>query len=117
MFYQHENYDPTNILNDIAIIQLNEDVELNEYVQIACLPKSNIYSTYANQSSWIIGWGTTKTYKKASADSLQNAQISILNNSFCNKVIQENTKNWNSQICAGTLDGSRDTCQGIYKIF
>jgi len=47
-------------LNDIAILKLKTEANLNEYIQIACLPSS--YSTSypePNQQTWALGWGTT----------------------------------------------------------
>jgi secreted trypsin-like serine protease len=31
---------------------------------------------------------------------------------MCSSVLTEFEKDWDSQICAGELDGSEDTCQG-----
>ena len=112
---KHELYDSKNILNDIAILELNEAAALSEAIQIACLPDPKWSATaypYSNRSAAIIGWGTTRQSGKSSSNTLKNAIVDILDSSYCNRVAVFDTKNWDSQICAGKLDGSADTCQG-----
>jgi hypothetical protein len=43
----HSGYNDNSYLNDIALVILEEQVELNEYIQIACLPNpsANNYPT------------------------------------------------------------------------
>ena len=64
----------------------------------------------------IIGWGTTKESGNVS-NSLKNAQIEIYDSSICGNTIPECKKYWPSQICAGTLNGTADTCQGESNMF
>ena len=47
-----------NLLNDIALLILDQAVTLNEKIQIACLPQSTS-STYPgdNLDAWAVGWG------------------------------------------------------------
>jgi secreted trypsin-like serine protease len=99
-------------LNDIAILKLSQNVTLNEYIQIACLPKSQS-NTYpgTNIPGWIVGWGTTN-YGGSESNLLRNAKITIYDSSKCNSVLPAISKNWYSQICAGELSGGKDTCQG-----
>lgn len=35
---KHRGYNPNNIDNDIALLKLDEDVELNDEIMPACLP-------------------------------------------------------------------------------
>jgi len=58
LFQKHPNYNPNNNRNDIAILKLSRSVELNQYIQIACLPKEQS-TTYPvpEQPAWIVGWG------------------------------------------------------------
>ena len=87
----------------------------HEAIQIACLPDPKWSVTaypYSNRSAAIIGWGTTRQSGKSSSNTLKNAIVDILDSSYCNRVAVFDTKNWDSQICAGKLDGSADTCQG-----
>lgn len=99
-------------MNDIAIFKLKEKVELNDYIQIACLPpsKSGYYPGW-NISAYIVGWGTTSEGGEISYQ-LKNAKITVYDSGSCENVLPSFTKNWNSQICAGELEGGVDTCQG-----
>ena len=38
----HPNFDPDLLLNDIAIIYLDKPMQLNTYVQPACMPHVNV---------------------------------------------------------------------------
>jgi hypothetical protein len=65
------------------------------------------------------GWG--RIYDKGPESSiLKNAKVTVYGKSYCKLVGPKTPKDWNSQICAGSLDGSVDSCQGgefIFKIF
>jgi trypsin len=45
------------------------------------------------------------------SDVLRNVDLTIYNSSICNDT-GTTIKYWKSQICAGDLDGKKDTCQG-----
>jgi hypothetical protein len=90
---RNSNYDSVANLNDIALILLNEEATLNQYVQIACLPNQAIsfYPNDTNIASWIVGWGDlfgNRTYP----DLLQNAKITLFDSSGCNRVFPSVTK-------------------------
>ncbi len=66
-----------------------------------------------NNDAYAAGWGVTSMDGEAS-NILNNVKLKILNASDCNSVLRNYPKNWNSQICAGILTGTKDTCQGIF---
>ena len=43
---------------------------------------------------------------------LRNSKINIYSAEECTNVEARILKNWNSQICAGVLNASTDSCQG-----
>lgn len=86
-------------MNDIAILKLVREVELNEYIQISCLPFNNPYPK-ENVQAFAVGWGSLN-YSGESPSTLYNVRITVYNNSMCRRVAFEVDKNWNSQICAG----------------
>jgi len=91
------------LLDDIALLKLINPVQLNNNVQLACLPShKEISDQYPlpGSSSFIIGWGTVSE-AGASSNSLKNAQIEIFDKNYCSEVLDELPKNWNAQICAG----------------
>ena len=56
-YKQHPDY-ISFLYDDIAILELSENFELNEYVDVACLPDENI--DYAGYDCYISGWGLTE---------------------------------------------------------
>ncbi|RNA25118.1 suppressor of tumorigenicity 14 -like protein, partial [Brachionus plicatilis] len=109
---KHEQFNEYTLLNDVAIIELNENIESRFDIQFACLPNSSstVYPE-VNRSAFIIGWGRTSENGYPSSV-LQNSKIKIFQADKCSRIEVDVEKNWDSQICAGSLDGSRDTCQG-----
>ena len=55
---KHENYDSDEELNDFALLILDREVDLNQKIQLACLPSSQS-NTYpgTNRDAWVVGWG------------------------------------------------------------
>lgn len=95
---------------------MDRPVELNENVQVACLPDPNtkVYPTSDSPvEGYIVGWGLLDEYGSL-PDRLQNAKVIIYNSSFCANVSTDLVKNWTSQICAGVNEGGVDSCQGFY---
>jgi hypothetical protein len=98
-------------------LKLSEPVELNNNVQIACLPKEQS-SSYpkAPVDAYIIGWGINQLNLKNESlskipDALQNAKILIYDPIFC--MFREKYYEQNSQICAGNYSGLVDSCHGM----
>jgi trypsin len=106
--FVHENYSSSDYSNDIALLFLPTNVTLNNYIQIACLPKesSNTYPG-TNVSVYAAGWGTLSSGGNQ-PDKLQNVKLTAYPASSCTKVNQLT----NGQICAGLYSGGKDTCQG-----
>lgn len=93
------------------MIELQSKAILNEYVQLACLPNLNKTDVENSTSVTAVGWGRTSSAGSLS-DVLRKVNITIYNSSACNNTNNELIKDWNSQLCAGDLNGKKDTCQG-----
>lgn len=104
------------VLNDIAIIKLSWEVELNDNIQLACLPDPNEpnYPTQTDVIAYAMGWGALDENTLAQPDFLQNILINLFNPTTECKDYPDGYNDWNTQICAGYLAGGKDTCQGIY---
>ncbi|CAF0826359.1 unnamed protein product [Brachionus calyciflorus] len=112
-FILHPNYNDSNYLNDIAIIKLAQKVNVNQQVQIACVPNnSRIDYPNENVKAYIAGWGANDTDGTIYPDILKQAVITIYNSSMCKDVLNDLNKNWDKQICAGKYEGGVDSCQG-----
>lgn len=99
-------------MNDIALLKLEIYVELNEFIQLACLPRtSEKYPTSVNISAWAMGWGSTSA-GGTTVSKLRNVKLTVYDERNCLNVVNIYPKNWTTQICAGEYLGGKDTCQG-----
>ena len=111
----HENYNENTKLNDIAIIKLSKVLELNQYIQIACLPSADTkFYPQSNIDCWTLGWGKLGT--NIQPDELYDVKLTIYNSSMCDMVAYGVPKIWESQICAGEYLGGKDSCQGNLSV-
>ena len=104
---KHENFDDVNLFNDIGLIILSKEVELNNYIQIACLPAPS--TTYPNPNgpnpfAYAAGWGTLYTGGPTPSQ-LNNLKLTIYPSTYCYGV-NDGINNWNGQICAGEIAGN-----------
>lgn len=53
----HENYSRAGVRNDIALVQLAEEVSFTKYVRRICLPEAKMKLS-ENDSVVVTGWGT-----------------------------------------------------------
>jgi hypothetical protein len=92
---------------------LSDEVDLNERIQIACLPSPTQVEYKNGTQVWIMGWGKEENSSKAFAISLlRNVRLTLIDNHHCRGLY--NVKhNWTKQICAGDLNGLKNACQGI----
>lgn len=112
-FIKHENYGRYTGENDIAVIKLSRDVSFNDPKNLrpACLWQTvNIPKTTAVAS----GWGQTMNNNaKSLSDDLMKVKLNIFDQNICLNFYKDSGFKFNkNQICAGNLQGGRDTCQG-----
>lgn len=110
----HEDYDKVTILNDIALVKLNQSVNFTETISPVCLPLSD-QAKNKNTDEMVftaIGWGNTEhrngTYEYGSTHKL-HVQVRGVNLTYCNEVYDDEITP--TQICAGGESG-KDSCQG-----
>ena len=112
--FKHEKYNSHTMENDIAVLELSEDVDLETYTPV-CLAKisDNFYGTVAEAEAY--GWGHTKFNGKLS-DKLLKVMLPVVNssNSNCQKSMDADRKPGtgyhDGKICAGGRKG-KDACQ------
>lgn len=113
----HPEYDlDGRILNDIAILKLAWEVELNDNIQLACLPDPNKpgYPTKNGVEAFAAGWGALDQWTQVLPDLLQNVVLDLLDPVYCQAIYGLGMNDWNTQICSGILEGGKDTCQGFF---
>ncbi|XP_058047714.1 acrosin-like [Ahaetulla prasina] len=108
---QHENYQPRQQINDIALVELDDPVKCTDYIQPACFPDSSV-DVSSMVHCYIAGWGYTREKDKSPSDVLKEAKVDLIPTEKCN------SSNWYygsisaSNLCAGFEGGGIDTCQG-----
>lgn len=79
-------------------------VQLNQAVQVACLPDPGNpnYPNNWKETVYAAGWGTTGESGPTSSV-LNNVAMTLYAPELCANVLSDMTKNWDSQLCAGKI--------------
>ncbi|XP_054611716.1 uncharacterized protein LOC129169362 isoform X2 [Dunckerocampus dactyliophorus] len=107
----HPNYDNISFNNDIALLRLSSAVTFTDYIRPVCLAASS--SEFHNGTdSWVTGWGTIQEgVSLPFPQTLQEVEVPVLGNRQCNCLNGVGSVTDN-MICAGVLEGGKDSCQG-----
>ncbi|XP_075216411.1 venom protease-like [Lycorma delicatula] len=109
----HPNYRSEFVYNDIALYELNSLVTFTDTIKPICLPQPNSY--YNVRNVFGAGWGRTD-YAGPRSSILLKVDLDYLAVRDCTNTselrvaprgLEEET-----MICAGVLEGGRDTCSG-----
>ncbi len=100
--HKHLEYDAKTKQNDLAILKLKDSVNLNQFVQLICLPlnkNSNLEDDGQSLTMMptVIGWSISNESSISSesiSDVLEEATVTVLNNSICNKNDDLNDHKW-----------------------
>ncbi|KAM8711065.1 hypothetical protein ACLKA7_000232 [Drosophila subpalustris] len=106
----HPSYDDDEdgaYKHDIAIIELDRNATINEYVAPACLPPS---SGNDNQQLTAAGWGFTEDAGHKSSHLLK-VTLERFDDDLCIARLSLDIDT-RTQLCAGTFRGHGDTCNG-----
>ncbi|XP_037913354.1 serine protease SSP1-like isoform X2 [Hermetia illucens] len=110
---RHEDYSPSNLKNDIAIIKLGTEVAFNEYIQPACLwDKSSIdLSAIVNKEGYVVGFGFNE--EELLSNVLSQAILPVVSFSTC---LESNRAYFgdvltDKNFCAGYRNGT-SVCNG-----
>nr|XP_055051998.1 transmembrane protease serine 13a [Misgurnus anguillicaudatus] len=107
----HESYSSDTNDYDIALLKLTRPVDFSTTVQPICLPTfDQIFS--GNQECWTSGFGTTTQGADHASSSLMGVKVNIIDTNLCNSTKVYGGAISNNMICAGDLNGGRDSCQG-----
>ncbi|CAG9823349.1 unnamed protein product [Phaedon cochleariae] len=110
----HPDYITGKQYNDIALLRLDRAVEFNEFIAPICLTASRDL-TYSKLVA--TGWG--KQESGGVSKELQKVELDYVPRDVCqrgyNGISLEELPDGireESQLCAGSLQGAKDTCQG-----
>ncbi|XP_055655888.1 acrosin-like [Falco peregrinus] len=107
----HQGYSNITQRNDIALLELDQPVQCNAYVQLACVPDASLRVSQL-KNCYISGWGATTARSGRSTDVLQEAQVRLIDVNVCNSSRWYRGAIHTHNVCAGYPQGSIDTCQG-----
>lgn len=114
-FHEHRNYRvEVTPRNDIALLELENDIVLSAHVQPACLPSGrypNEFNTIAEPRAddwcWFVGWGFSQALPanmQSRPDdlsrTLQQARQYPLHSSLCEGLLSEWNPDMNQHLCA-----------------
>uniref|UniRef100_A0A182N9U9 Peptidase S1 domain-containing protein n=1 Tax=Anopheles dirus TaxID=7168 RepID=A0A182N9U9_9DIPT len=102
-------YNAFNNNNDIALLELTYPVAISDRVMPICLPQAT--EMYEGHRGVVTGWGRTKAGGGLS-DTLRQTDVPILTNRECRRAGYWAFQITNKMICAGFLEGGKDSCQG-----
>ncbi|XP_053446576.1 transmembrane protease serine 11B-like isoform X2 [Nycticebus coucang] len=105
----HENYSNFAYHDDIALVQLAEDVPFTKFVRSICLPDANLELS-ENDSVVVTGWGAL-SQNGSFPDILQQAFLKIIDNESCNAPHALSGLVDKTMLCAGFMSGEADACQ------
>ncbi|XP_042576111.1 transmembrane protease serine 9-like [Cyprinus carpio] len=108
---KHPDYSSSTNDNDITLLHLSSPVTFTEYIKPVCLASES--STFFNRTvSWVTGWGNIgSSVPLPSPQNLQEVQVPVVGNRQCKCFYGVSTITDN-MICAGLVEGGKDSCQG-----
>lgn len=105
----HENYSSPGVHDDIALVQLAEEVSFTKYVRRICLPEAEMKLS-ENDSVVVTGWGALSMGGPFPLV-LQQAFLKIIDNKNCNAPYALSGLVSDTMLCAGFMSGDADACQ------
>ncbi|KAM4717038.1 LOW QUALITY PROTEIN: polyserase-2-like [Anableps anableps] len=107
----HPHYNLSAVYNDIALLRLSEPVNFTSYISPVCLAASES-TFYSGVDTWITGWGTIGSgVPLPSPQNLMEVEVPVVRNRQCRCSYGESNIT-DDMMCAGLLEGGKDSCQG-----
>nr|XP_029712949.1 phenoloxidase-activating factor 2 [Aedes albopictus] len=110
----HEKFNPHSLVNNIALLFLDDKFDLTPTINTVCLPPQD----FTIDKGYVIatGWGTTPQNRTKYQHILKSMELEYRQKSDCEQILKRATRNNRfkldpSFICAGGEFG-QDTCQG-----
>uniref|UniRef100_A0A8D8RCZ6 Venom serine protease 34 n=1 Tax=Cacopsylla melanoneura TaxID=428564 RepID=A0A8D8RCZ6_9HEMI len=104
-FYVHEEYNTRTAKNDMALVELDEDIVFSDKVMPICLPYHLIGHNLVGLNVTVLGWGTT-SFGGPTSKVLMETTLQVKAISECREVFRDV---WDKQLC--TYGKNTDACQ------
>uniref|UniRef100_A0A1I8NVF3 Peptidase S1 domain-containing protein n=1 Tax=Stomoxys calcitrans TaxID=35570 RepID=A0A1I8NVF3_STOCA len=105
----HPKYNARTYDNDIAIIKLDEPVEMTELLHPVCMPTPG--KSFKGETATVTGWGALKVGGLTS-NTLQEVKVPIMSQDECRQTRYGASRITDNMLCAGYSEGMKDSCQG-----
>ncbi|OCT59129.1 serine protease 27 isoform X1 [Xenopus laevis] len=117
--YNNPDYHKEGDSGDISLIELVKEVTYTNYILPVCLPDSTV-TFPRGLKCWVTGWGNIMSASSLpSPKTLQEVAVPLIGATECDGYYQTPTsagtstlRVHNDMICAGYLNGGKDSCQG-----
>jgi len=108
--YVHPSYSEFTTDSDVALLELEESCD---YEQVALVDET---LEIEGMTSTIIGWGNLSSTVIDYPETLQQVSVPIVSNEECNEAYNQhplyNNAITDTMVCAGYLEGGKDSCYG-----
>lgn len=110
---EHRNYNPTNLNNDISLIELPVRLQWTTTVQPVQLPSySQTTVTFLNRQATVSGFGKTKDENTQVSDRLMYVNVRVIGNSECAAMYGTDIVRTFTLCSRGWDSNKQSTCQG-----
>jgi len=100
-------YNPYTMHNDIGLIELQTEI-----TEVKPLPLHTEDDLTAGEETWVAGWGNSSIDTQNYPNLLQEVMLPVIDLEVCNSATSYNGFLYNGEICAGYMEGGKDSCQG-----
>ncbi|KAM7413081.1 hypothetical protein PAMA_020455 [Pampus argenteus] len=107
----NENYNDKTNDQDVALLKLTSPVLFNDNVHPACLPAFD-QKLPQTTKCWTSGFGTTESGSGTVSKDLMEVVVDIIDTQVCNSPRVYGGLVTKHMLCAGDLNGGKDSCQG-----
>merc|ERR1712241_11060 len=106
---KHKDFNPSTLVNDIAILTLETPARMSNSVKTVCLP--TVSSTYVNRRVTVSGWGALSE-GGGQPSALHEVDVTVMSNAQCGNNYNSRIPGQivDSMICAA--DYNKDSCSG-----
>ncbi|KAG8433547.1 hypothetical protein GDO86_017736 [Hymenochirus boettgeri] len=112
----HPDYDRNLLFNDISLLELDREVDLTEYIIPVCIPSVTVKFP-TGLECWVTGWGTIRpSVRLPYPRILQQVAVPLIDSTSCTRFYNTPSSRAvitkDGHICAGYINGGKDSCQG-----
>lgn len=112
-FFIHPRYDPHTVVNDIALIELEEPIRFDEDNHEVTLPEVHCEPHKMYDECQVLGWGDFYDEEDAHSHTLHVVTVPLTDNDKCRRLLGNNVgKITDDHVCSFYAGGGRGACFG-----